>query len=107
MFTLVVQNEQTHSLKTLLNNLAYLFTTSKHMKHIISILVKSSPSGEASARNLEVLLQSQSFKTLYFAKVRSSNKYKSSFEQYFDKYLDKFTRNGDKHCQEVLVKQLT
>jgi hypothetical protein len=50
-------------------------------------------SGEAVAKALDLLLQTQTFKQMYVHKVKALTQYKGSFEQFYDKYLDKFSKH--------------
>lgn len=87
LFSLMIENESPF-LKYLLNDISYLLT-SKDLKSFI-LMLQSSLNPEAQ---LEILIQSRIFKTLYYQKVKSISKYKSSFEMFFEKYLSKFTHN--------------
>ena len=76
----MIDNQSVVMLRNLLNDLSYYIKTS-HIKRLISILTKNTGSQESTAKMLEVLMTSKSFKAIYYQKVKGAiTQYKGSFE---------------------------
>ena len=86
-------------LKNVLNDLCYLIKN-KHIKNLIPLIIRA----KDGSKQLEMLLQSQSFRCFFFSKLKclSLQKYKGSFEFFFEKYFQNST--GTPECDKVLAK---
>lgn len=101
-FTLMVENNCDEQLRNVLNDLSYLFRNS-HIKRLLQIILRS----PSKSRHLDILLNSKPFRTLFLQKVKSiaSNKYKTSFNNFYDTYLCNF--ETDSECVKVMTKVLS
>eukprot|EP00347_Sterkiella_histriomuscorum_P004381 403360676 len=101
---LMLENESP-LIRNLFNELAYLINP-KQNQQILSLIIHNSQ----PQVNIEILLQSQFFKQLYYQKVKGNGdsngkNYKHSFRSFYERYLKIF--ESDKQAMEIISKQLS